>query len=163
MLVFDEGEEGNNLSQSDEFHWGNLVTSDIERIEVIRWPQSSLLGSDAMAGVVNIITRSADQPLSTKIFSETGSFNTQNNGISIGLKDGAFDMRLGISDLQTDGDNISRSGSEKDGYENTNLNLKSGWRLSNQLNLTFAARQPDGINDYDADINLYSLNDTHVG
>ena len=163
LLVLIDGVEANNPSQSDEFNWGNLVTSDIERIEVIRGPQSSLLGSDAMAGVVNIITRSADQPLSTKIFSETGSFNTQNNGISIGLKDGAFDMRLGISDLQTDGDNISRSGSEKDGYENTNLNLKSGWRLSNQLNLTFAARQSDGINEYDADINFDSLIDDQDG
>jgi vitamin B12 transporter len=163
LLVLIDGVEVNNPSQSDEFNWGNLVTSDIERIEVIRGPQSSLLGSDAMAGVVNIITRSADQPLSTEIFSETGSFATQNNGISIGLKDGAFDMRLGISDLQTDGDNISRSGSEKDGYENTNLNLKSGWRVSNQLNLTFAARQSDGINEYDADINFDSLIDDQDG
>ena len=159
LLVLIDGVEVNNPSQNDEFNWGNLVASDIERIEVIRGPQSSMLGSDAMAGVVNIITRSADQPLSTNIFSEIGSFNTQNNGISIGLKDGAFDMRLGISDLQTDGDNISRSGSEKDGYENTNLNLKSGWRVSNQLNLTFAARQSDGINEYDADINFDSLID----
>jgi len=159
LLVLIDGVEANNPSQSDEFNWGNLVASDIERIEVIRGPQSSMLGSDAMAGVVNIITRSADQPLSTNIFSEIGSFNTQNNGISIGLKDGAFDMRLGISDLQTDGDNISRSGSEKDGYENTNLNLKSGWRVSNQLNLTLAARQSDGINEFDADINFDSLID----
>ena len=159
LLVLIDGVEVNNPSQNDEFNWGNLVTSNIERIEVIRGPQSSMLGSDAMAGVVNIITRSADQPLSTKIFSETGSFDTQNNGISIGLKDGAFDMRLGISDLQTDGDNISRSGSEKDGYENTNLNLKSGWRVSNQLNLTLAARQSDGINEFDADINFDSLID----
>jgi len=159
LLVLIDGVEVNNLSQNDEFNWGNLVASDIERIEVIRGPQSSMLGSDAMAGVVNIITRSADQPLSTNIFSEIGSFNTQNNGISIGLKDGAFDLRLGISDLQTDGDNISRSGSEKDGYENTNLNLKSGWRVSNQLNLTLAARQSDGINEFDADINFDSLID----
>lgn len=159
LLVLIDGVEVNNPSQNDEFNWGNLVASDIERIEVIRGPQSSMLGSDAMAGVVNIITRSADQLLSTNIFSEIGSFNTQNNGISIGLKDGAFDMRLGISDLQTDGDNISRSGSEKDGYENTNLNLKSGWRVSNQLNLTLAARQSDGINEFDADINFDSLID----
>ena len=159
LLVLIDGVEVNNPSQNDEFNWGNLVASDIERIEVIRGPQSSMLGSDAMAGVVNIITRSADQLLSTNIFSEIGSFNTQNNGISIGLKDGAFDMRLGISDLQTDGDNISRSGSEKDGYENTNLNLKSRWRVSNQLNLTLAARQSDGINEFDADINFDSLID----
>jgi len=159
LLVLIDGVEANNPAQSDEFNWGTLVAAHIERIEIIRGPQSSMLGSDAMAGVVNIITRSTDQPLSANAFFETGGFNTQNNGISIGFKDGGFDMRLGVSDLQTDGENISRSGSEKDGYENTNLNLKSGWRASDQLRLTFAARQSDGMNEYDADSDFDSLID----
>ena len=159
LLVLVDGVEANNPAQSDEFNWGTLVAAHIERIEIIRGPQSSILGSDAMAGVVNIITRSADQPLSANAFFETGGFNTQNNGISIGFKDGGFDMRLGVSDLQTDGENISRSGSEKDGYENTNLNLKSGWRASDQLRLTFVARQSDGMNEYDADSDFDSLID----
>ena len=159
LLVLVDGVEANNPAQSDEFNWGTLVAAHIERIEIIRGPQSSMLGSDAMAGVVNIITRSADQPLSANAFFETGGFNTQNNGISIGFKDGGFDMRLGVSDLQTDGENISRSGSEKDGYENTNLNLKSGWKASDQLRLTFAARQSDGMNEYDADSDFDSLID----
>ena len=159
LLVLVDGVEANNPAQSDEFNWGTLVAAHIERIEIIRGPQSSMLGSDAMAGVVNIITRSADQPLSANAFFETGGFNTQNNGISIGFKDGGFDMRLGVSDLQTDGENISRSGSEKDGYENTNLNLKSGWKASDQLRLTFVARQSDGMNEYDADSDFDSLID----
>jgi len=159
LLVLVDGVEANNPAQSDEFNWGTLVAAHIERIEIIRGPQSSILGSDAMAGVVNIITRSADQPLSANAFFETGGFNTQNNGISIGFKDGGFDMRLGVSDLQTDGENISRSGSEKDGYENTNLNLKSGWKASDQLRLTFVARQSDGMNEYDADSDFDSLID----
>ncbi|MDB4277464.1 TonB-dependent receptor [Gammaproteobacteria bacterium] len=159
LLVLVDGVEANNPAQSDEFNWGTLVAAHIERIEIIRGPQSSILGSDAMAGVVNIITRSTDQPLSANAFFETGGFNTQNNGISIGFKDGGFDMRLGASDLQTDGENISRSGSEKDGYENTNLNLKSGWRASDQLRLTFVARQSDGMNEYDADSDFDSLID----
>ena len=159
LLVLVDGVEANNPAQSDEFNWGTLVAAHIERIEIIRGPQSSMLGSDAMAGVVNIITRSTDQPLSANAFFETGGFNTQNNGISIGFKDGGFDMRLGVSDLQTDGENISRSGSEKDGYENTNLNLKSGWRASDQLRLTFVARQSDGMNEYDADSDFDSLID----
>ena len=159
LLVLVDGVEANNPAQSDEFNWGTLVAAHIERIEIIRGPQSSILGSDAMAGVVNIITRSADQPLSANAFFETGGFNTQNNGISIGFKDGGFDMRLGVSDLQTDGENISRSGSEKDGYENTNLNLKSGWRASDQLRLTFVARQSDGMNEYDADSDFDCLID----
>ena len=47
---------------------GTLVASDIERIEIIRGPQSSMQGSDALAGVINIITQSAEQPLSARVF-----------------------------------------------------------------------------------------------
>ena len=97
LLVLIDGVEANNPSQSDEFNWGTLVASDIERIEIIRGSQSSMLGSDAMAGVVNIITQSAEQPFGIKTFAEAGSFDTQNNGVSVELKNEDFDMRLGIS------------------------------------------------------------------
>ena len=60
LLVLIDGVEANDPSQSDELNWGTLSAADIERIEVIRGPQSSLRGSDAMAGVVNIVTRRAD-------------------------------------------------------------------------------------------------------
>jgi vitamin B12 transporter len=104
-----------------------------------------------MAGVVNIITRSANEPLSVKVFTEVGSFATHNSGFSVGAKNGDFDARLAASHLETDGENISRTGSEKDGYQNTNYNLKAGWNVSDQLRLSFAARQSEGMSEYDAD------------
>ncbi|MDA7852525.1 TonB-dependent receptor [Porticoccaceae bacterium] len=151
LLVLIDGVEANDPSQSDELNWGTLNAADIERIEVIRGPQSSLRGSDAMAGVVNIITRRADQPLSIGLFAETGSFATHKSGFSIGSKQGDFDARLGLSHLETDGANISRTGSEKDGYQNTSVNLTAGWAVSDELQLSFAARQSDGMNEFDAD------------
>ena len=126
LLVLIDGVEANDPSQSDEVNWGTLSAADIERIEVIRGPQSSMRGSDAMAGVVNIVTRSADQPFSAKAFTEAGSFSTQRSGFSLGHKQGDFDVRLGLSHVETDGDNISRTGDEKDGYQNTSINLKAG-------------------------------------
>ncbi|MDG1310770.1 MAG: TonB-dependent receptor [Porticoccaceae bacterium] len=151
LLVLIDGVEANDPSQSDELNWGTLSADDIERIEVIRGPQSSMRGSDAMAGVINIVTRSADQPFSAKLFTEAGSFSTQRSGFNIGGKQGNFDIRLGVSDTQTDGDNISRTGNEKDGYENTSINLKAGYQASDELKLSFAARQSDGMNEFDAD------------
>lgn len=151
LLVLIDGVEANDPSQSDELNWGTLSADDIERIEVIRGPQSSMRGSDAMAGVINIVTRSADQPFSAKLFTEAGSFSTQRSGFNIGGKQGNFDIRLGVSDTQTDGDNISRSGNEKDGYENTSINLKAGYQASDELKLSFAASQSDGMNEFDAD------------
>ena len=80
LLVLIDGIEANNPSQNDGLNWGTFATSDIERIEVIRGPQSSMLGSDAISGVINIITKNADKPRSLRIFSEKGSFDTNNNG-----------------------------------------------------------------------------------
>ena len=57
LLVLINGVEANNPAQSDEFNWSAIETFDIERIEVIRGPQSSIYGSDAMSGVINIITK----------------------------------------------------------------------------------------------------------
>ena len=151
LLVLIDGVEANDPSQSDELNWGTLSAADIERIEVIRGPQSAMRGSDAMAGVVNIITRRADQPLSASLFTEFGSFGTSNSGFSVGSKQGDFDGRLGVNHIETEGENISRTGSEKDGYQNTNVNLNAGWTVSDELRLSFAARQSDGMNEFDAD------------
>jgi vitamin B12 transporter len=151
LLVLIDGVEANDPSQSDELNWGTLSADDIERIEVIRGPQSSMRGSDAMAGVVNIVTRSAEQAFSAKLFTEAGSFSTTRHGMHIGTKQGDFNVRLGVSDTKTDGDNISRTGNERDGYENTSINLKAGFAVSEELKLSFSARQSDGMNEFDAD------------
>ena len=61
ILVLIDGIEANNSAQNDEFNWGNISASDIERIEVVRGPQSSIYGSDAMSGVINIITKKTNK------------------------------------------------------------------------------------------------------
>ena len=151
LLVLIDGVEANDPSQSDELNWGTLAADDIERIEVIRGAQSSMRGSDAMAGVVNIVTRGAEQPFSAKFYTEAGSFSTQRNGFSVGATQDDFTLRLSVSDIQTDGDNISRTGDEKDGYENTSVNLKAGFAASESLTLSLSARQSDGMNEFDSD------------
>ena len=151
LLVLIDGVEANDPSQSDELNWGTLTTSDIERIEVIRGPQSAMRGSDAMAGVVNIITRSAEQPFSAKVFAETGSFSTNKIGLSIGHKADKYDVSLGVTDLESEGDNIiSGTGTnDNDGYENTSINFKASVDASDELRLTLSIGQSDGVSEYD--------------
>jgi vitamin B12 transporter len=150
LLVTIDGVEANDPSQGDEFSWGTLTASDIERIEIIRGPQSSLRGSDAVAGVVNIITRSAEKP-SVGLFLESGSWATHHSGFNIGHKQGDFDIRFGLSHIESAGDNIARTGDENDGYRNTTYNIRSGLKLSDQMDISFAARESDGMNQFDAD------------
>ena len=80
LLVLIDGVEANDPSQSDEVNWGTLSADEIERIEVIRGPQSAMRGSDAVSGVINIVTRSADQPLTASAFTEAGNFATYHSG-----------------------------------------------------------------------------------
>ena len=56
ILVLIDGVEANDIAQGSEFDFSQLSTSDIERIEIVRGPQSALWGSDALAGVVHVVT-----------------------------------------------------------------------------------------------------------
>lgn len=151
LLVLIDGVEANDPSQSDELNWGTLTASDIERIEVIRGPQSAVRGSDAMTGVVNIITRSADEPYSANVFVEAGSFSTQNRGFRIGHKADNYDVSLGVSDLESEGANIiaNTGTNDNDGYENTNINFKAGLDASEELRFTFSLSRSEGMNEFD--------------
>ena len=55
VLVVINGIEVNDLAQGSEFDFSQISTNDIERIEIVRGPQSALWGNDAMAGVIHII------------------------------------------------------------------------------------------------------------
>jgi vitamin B12 transporter len=71
-LVLIDGIEA-NITADGEFDFSNLSADDLERIEIIRGPLSSLYGSNALGGVVNIVTRSGRGPLALTLKSEVGS------------------------------------------------------------------------------------------
>ena len=103
-LVLIDGVRANDPSNTDgHFDFANLVPTDIERIEVLRGPQSALYGSDAIGGVINIITRKGRGGYRGFAEVEGGSYGTiaGRTGISGGTKD--FDYSLALSGLQTEG------------------------------------------------------------
>ena len=159
ILVLIDGIEVNNNAQNDEFNWGNISASDIERIEIIRGPQSSMFGSDALSGVINIITKRAKEDYELNGFTEYGSFNTKNNGLSVGFNNIKSNTRIGLSKLSTDGENISREGTEEDGYEINNINFNSEWKPNKNLNFSVHGHKRFGINEYDSDIDFDQLVD----
>lgn len=101
------------LSPSRAFDFGQILVSDIERIEVIKGPQSVLYGSDAMGGVVNIITR---KNTNTRLRLEGGSYGTLKANASL----------LGFHAGMERSDGFSAA-DERDG--NTEADRHSAWNL----------------------------------
>jgi vitamin B12 transporter len=66
------------------FDLGQMLTGDVERIEVLRGPQSGLYGADAIGGVVSVITKKGEGPPTWRFTTEGGSFSTFNQGASFG-------------------------------------------------------------------------------
>jgi len=109
----------------------SYVASDAERVEVIRGPGSLLYGSNAMGGVINIITRKQiNEGFNGNVRLMYGSFNTQKYMGSAGFKKNGFTIFGSVNHDQTDG---HRPNSE---FNITNGYLKLGYELNKNLKLS---------------------------
>lgn len=83
--------------------WGGMPIKAIERIEVIRGPGSALYGADAYAGVINIITKSAQDVQDTVVGARTGSFNTRGGWVEAGKQLDGVGVSFVLEYQETDG------------------------------------------------------------
>lgn len=148
-LVMIDGVEMNDPAGGDEFQFEHLVSNGIERIEVIRSPMSASWGSDALAGVINIITRQADEPFSVSGFAEYGSFDSYRTGGRVASSGDKWRLSLGVSHMNSDGTNVSRDGDEMDGYKNTSINARASVDLSETLSAMASVRHSDTETEFD--------------
>ncbi len=149
ILVLIDGVRANDPATGDEFRWEYLSTGNIERIEIIRGPQSSLWGSDAVAAVVHIITRSERFGPSINTYVESGSFGTTNAGLNGTLSGNRWNLQGGIESLATDGSNISRAGSEEDDSDLTTASLSASVSATRSLSFDFGLRSVDAYSQFD--------------
>ena len=105
VLVLVDGMRIGNVAATDgSLDFGNLTAVNIDRIEVLRGPQTALYGSDAMAGVINIITKkgtSGEPQRSVSV--EGGSYGTISGRASMSGGDEDWTYSLGVNAMYTDG------------------------------------------------------------
>lgn len=120
------------------FNFGNLLTGNIERIEIVRGSQSVLWGSQAIGGVVNIVTRAPTDKLVLNLTGELGWRDTARVVGNLSGKFGPVSASVGAGYLRTDGFstfNETRGGTERDGYRNFGANAKFNLALSDTVSV----------------------------
>lgn len=150
VLVMINGIEVNDPAQGSEFDFSQISTNDIERIEIVRGPQSALWGNDAMAGVIHIITMPSAQSSSLDAGIEAGSFSTQRATFAASHGSSRHQTRFSVDYLESDGTNIARSGSEDDGLENLTLSLAGRYAATDNLSLSYTVRHTDKTSEFDS-------------
>ncbi len=153
-LVMMDGVELNDpITPSRSIDLAHYSLDNVERIEVLRGPQSTLYGSDAISGVINIITRKGEGSPTITFSSQGGSFGTFSGGTSLNGSSKKFFYSVGAAFLQSSGFSAANEAyegnSEKDGYQNLTLSSRLGYRISDNLEFDFVVRRIETEIDID--------------
>lgn len=142
VLVLIDGVEISDPSNpTGQVDFSNLLVEDIERIEIVRGPQSTLYGSDAIGGVIQIIPRRDD---SSSYRLEVGDFGTVNTGAGLRKSFGRHRLGLSAGVLDTAGTSAANpdrgNHDEKDAYRNATAALHWASRVTDSLEISFDTR-----------------------
>lgn len=135
------------------FDFGNLLVGNIARIEVVRGSQSVLWGSQAIGGVVNMITRQPTEKLAVNARAEGGWHDTERLVANVSGKFGPVAASVGGGYFHTDGYSAydaNMGGTERDGYRNYGGNASFNIALSDAISVDLRGWYSNGKNDFDA-------------
>ena len=114
-----------------------------ERVEVLRGPASLLYGSDAMAGVINIVTKKPQDGTHAYVHAGYGSFNTAETEFSANTRQGKFSAVASGSYNRTDGHRDNMNFEQFGGYAKLSYDISDNWNASANVDVTrFKASQP---------------------
>lgn len=120
-----------------------------ERVEVLRGPASVLYGSNAMGGVINIVTRQLhEEGVKTNLNLGYGSFNTLQSEVTNRIRKGGFTSLISGSYNRTDGHRRNMGFEQYGGYAKLGYEFSPYWNIRGDVNVThFNASQPGEVTD----------------
>lgn len=143
LLLMIDGVRVNPATGAGVFQ--NLSPEMIERIEIVKGPRSTLYGSDAMTGVVNIITRSGDSGLSGRF--RLGAHNTQDASARAAWAGEEGSLSLDVEQTRTDGFPAVETLALDRGYERSSVNLRGATRIR-AVDVALRANHASGTNEF---------------
>lgn len=158
ILVIIDGVEVNNPNDG-AFDFGGLRSEDVLKIEVLRGEQSALYGSDAVGGVINIITRAGSTGEQWRASVEVGSRDTIEGQFSGVIPLGDASLSVNGNAFNTEGFDISGLGGEKDGADSRRLSIGlnnvelGGITLSANGAVNLRTTEFDGDSNFDGRLN----------
>ena len=140
--------------------WADLPLDNVERIEVVRGPRSSLYGSEAIGGVVQIFTRKGGKGFQPQITLGAGSHDTEKLNVNLAGGNAQTWYNLNAGKDKTNGFNaqsaqVSISSSfepDNDGYDRDSVALHAGHRFNDKTQVEISALHAKGTNDFDGSI-----------
>jgi vitamin B12 transporter len=148
-LVLIDGFKVNDPS-SGMFDFGSLSVDDIERIEIIEGPQSTLYGSEAVGGVINIITKKGKGKPKAGLLVAGGSYGTSKTSFELSGEAKIIDFRINALHYYTEGFSAkNEKENEKDSFKNTSFSSKIGFNLHPKVRLEFLGSYNYGRVEYD--------------
>jgi vitamin B12 transporter len=152
-VVLIDGVKLNDPSSTDtSYNFGNLLVGDVSRVEVLRGPQSVLWGSQAIGGVINLVTNDPTKPFESDMVAEGGSNNWGYGRAAVGGKSDRVTWRATAAYLTTTGVSAfdqAKGGQESDGYRNVGASAKAEVKVTDQLSLDLRTVYSRGRNDFD--------------
>ncbi len=141
------------------FNSGNLLVGDIARIEILRGAQSTLWGSQAIGGVVNIVTADPTVPFTSSVEAEAGARKTGYLRAGVGGASDKIVWRVAGGYYTTDGFSSYKFGKEKDGYQNAGASGRLRVQLSENVSAEVRSVYSRGKNDFDG----FNVDDAEFG
>ncbi len=138
-----------------------IAVGNIKQIEVVKGASSSLYGSEALGGVINIITDTPKHGFKGAINQRTGSFNTNDTGLEIGYKKENIGVNFFVNRFSSDGYDLNSEDelNTVDPYSNYTLNGKLSYSINEDLSLDVSGRYFTQNQDYIASQDLQGESD----